>query len=102
MGEGGAAEGGLSPPHKDLPFRMAEMKLTKPFPDTVPFADQLNTLRKEWQFQYKLLRSEWRKEHYVMLGFGMLALILGSISTELWSGGDAKLSGVDGLSLIHI
>jgi hypothetical protein len=80
---------------------MAEMKLTKPFPDTIPFADQLNTLRKEWQFQYKLLRSEWRREHYVMLGFGMLALLLGSISTELWSGGDAKLSGVDGILAIN-
>ena len=37
----------------------------------------------------------------MMLGFGMLALLLGSISTELWSGGDAKLSGVDGILAIN-
>lgn len=101
MGEGDAGEGGLSLPHKDLPFRLADMNLAKPFPDTVPFADQLNTLRKEWQFQYKLLRAEWKREHYMMLLFGMLALCLGSISTELWTGGDARLSGVDGILAIN-
>ena len=101
MGEAEATGGGLALPHKDLPFRMADMKLTKPFPDTVPFSDHLNAIRTEWQFQFRLLSAEWKKEHYMTLLFGMLALCLGSVSTELWSGGDAKISGIDGILAIN-
>ena len=84
-----------------LPFRMAEMSLSRPIPAQYPLADAFNTLRKEWMFHAKLLRKEWRREHYIAVAFGTLALCLGSISTELWSGGDAKIAGLDGVLAIN-
>jgi hypothetical protein len=101
MGEAGVGEDPAVLNHKDLPFRMAEIELINPFPANVPLANQMNTLRKEWKFQFLLLRSEWGRDHYMAVVFGMLALTLGSISTELWDGGNAKLSGVEGILAIN-
>jgi len=84
-----------------LPFRMAEMTLTRPIPAQYPFAESMNTLRLEWTFHLKLLRSEWKREHYLAVAFGVLAMCLGSISTELWSGGNARLSGLEGILAIN-
>ena len=88
------------PPSK-LPFRMADMVLARPIPATYPLAEAVNGVRKEWQFQVKLLRKEWKREHYLTAVFGVVALCLGSISTELWDGGNAKVSGLDGMLAIN-
>ena len=48
----------------------------------------------------KLLRVEWTKNHLIAIAFGLVAFALGSVSTELWNGGDAKISGVDGVLAI--
>ncbi len=101
MSEEGAEPLDTVPSHKDLPFRLAEMKLNNPLPANVPMADAFNGLRREWLFQYRLLRTEWSKEHYTTLAFGILALCLGSISTELWNGGDATTSGLSGVLAIN-
>ncbi|MEL0265906.1 MAG: hypothetical protein VW945_00300, partial [Candidatus Poseidoniales archaeon] len=63
-------------------------------------AEAVNTVRKEWMFHWRLLKEEWTKTHYATIVFGLVALILGSVSTELWNGGDAKVSGVDGVLAI--
>ena len=84
-----------------LPFRMADMKLTRQIPPHYPMAETLNTLRKEWMFHLKLLREEWKRDYYIAVAFGAIALCLGSISTELWGGGNAKLSGLDGILAIN-
>ena len=97
MAEDIGGEPVVSLAHKDLPFRLVDIKLEKPFPPSFPLSTSLNAWRKEWHFQYKLLRHEWRRDHYVMILFGIIALSLGSISSELWSGGDAKVSGMDGV-----
>lgn len=96
---GAGAEDPLA--HTTLPFRMAEMNLARPIPSQYPMAETLNTLRKEWMFHLKLLRREWKREHYIAVAFGAIALCLGSISTELWGGGNAKLSGLDGILAIN-
>ncbi len=101
MSEEGQVEEAAFIPHEKLPFRLAMMKLEKPFPPNIPLSEPLNTLRREWHFQYKLLRAEWKKEHYMTMAFGMLALALGSISAELWDGGDARSSGLEGLLAIN-
>ena len=101
MGEQLSADEGVPLPHKDLPFRMAEMTLQNPFPDTMPMAESLNSIRKEWKFHFRLLRQEWKRDHYITMAFGLLALCLGSISTELWDGGDAVVSGMDGIMSIN-
>ncbi len=84
-----------------LPFRMAEIELARPIPSRFPLAQQLNTLQKEWMFHMRLLRIEWKREHYLTIAFGLLALCLGSVSTELWDGGNAKVTGLDGLLAIN-
>ena len=83
-----------------LPLRMADITLAKPIPDHIPMAEAINTVRKELVFQWKLLRKEWNRAHYMTIAFGLLAFVLGSVSSELWGGGDAKLTGVDGVMAI--
>ncbi|MDA0925933.1 MAG: hypothetical protein O3C36_04750 [archaeon] len=87
--------------HKDLPFRLADVKINKPLPSNIPLAEPINKLRREWSFQYRLLRKEWSRDHYTTLAFGILAFCLGSVSTELWSGGDATVSGINGVLAIN-
>ena len=84
-----------------LPFRMADIALARPLRADIPMSEGLNTLMREWKFHYKLLRHEWKRTHYVTVLFGFLALILGSVSVELWSGGDAKLTGLEGIMAIN-
>lgn len=101
MSEEAVTEQGVALAHKDLPFRMADIELVNPFPATMPMAEPLNNIRREWRFQFQLLRAEWKKPHYMAMLFGMLALALGSVSTELWDGGDAKVSGIEGILAIN-
>ena len=101
MGEDDEQAVDVTVAHKDLPFRMAQMELRNPFPASAPFSEPLNAVRKEWLFHYKLLRFEWKRDHYMAVAFGILALCLGSISTELWNGGDAKVSGLNGIMAIN-
>tara|TARA_B100000900_G_scaffold377726_1_gene361401 strand:- start:2675 stop:3745 length:1071 start_codon:yes stop_codon:yes gene_type:complete len=79
---------------------MADITLANPIPNHIPMAEAINTVRKEWVFQWKLLREEWNRAHYMTIAFGLVAFLLGSISSELWSGGDAKLTGIDGVMAI--
>jgi hypothetical protein len=98
----GAESSAVRPAGKSsLPFRMADMNLSRSVPPNVPLSDGLNTVLKEWTFHYRLLRSEWKRTHYVTIAFGFAALILGSVSVELWNGGDAKLTGLDGMTAIN-
>ena len=98
-GEGGA-EASAATHETTLPFRMADMTLQSPLPAHLPMAEAINTVRKEWMFHWKLLRVEWTKNHLIAIAFGLVAFALGSVSTELWNGGDAKISGVDGVLAI--
>lgn len=100
MAEGAGAEGSAATHETTLPFRMADMTLQSPIPAHLPMAEAVNTVRKEWMFHWKLLKEEWTRTHYATIVFGLVALILGSVSTELWNGGDAKVSGVDGVLAI--
>jgi hypothetical protein len=100
MAEGAGAEGVAATHETTLPFRMADMTLQSPLPAHLPMAEAVNTVRKEWMFHWKLLKEEWTRTHYATIVIGLVALILGSVSTELWNGGDAKVSGVDGVLAI--
>ena len=100
MAEGAGAEGSAATHETTLPFRMADMTLQSPLPAHLPMAEAVNTVRKEWMFHWKLLKQEWTRTHYATIVIGLVALILGSVSTELWNGGDAKVSGVDGVLAI--
>lgn len=101
MGEETGVEAGPQTTTSALPFRMVDITLAKPVPSHLPMADAVNTVRKELVFQWKLLRNEWNRAHYMTIGFGFLALVLGSVSSELWNGGDAKITGLDGVLAIN-
>ena len=92
MAEETGVEAGPQSTTSALPFRMMDITLAKPIPSHVPMADAVNTVRRELVFQWKLLRNEWNRAHYMTIGFGFLALVLGSVSSELWNGGDAKIT----------
>ena len=90
----------LSVEHDEMPFRLGDIVLERKFGDLHPLLDNIDQLRHEWKFQFKLLRHEWGQAHVVTMLTGFLAFLLGSVSTELFSGGDPKLSGTVGMAAI--
>tara|TARA_B110001452_G_scaffold228856_1_gene204489 strand:- start:3464 stop:4597 length:1134 start_codon:yes stop_codon:yes gene_type:complete len=86
--------------HRVLPFRLREIEPFFSFSELHPIAKPLDTIQVELRFQSKLAVREWDMEHWTTLGLGVLAFLLGSISTEIFSGGDATKSGIDGLGVI--
>ncbi len=101
MGEGGASVVESEREHTSLPFRMGDVILSRPLSSSIPGGEFIDRLRREWVFQFKLLKSEWNKQHYTALLFGVLAFLLGSISSELFGGGDATVTGIDGVLAIN-
>ena len=101
MGEGASTVLEAEREHTSLPFRMGDMTLSRPLSSSIPGAEFIDKLRIEWIFQFKLLMAEWNKKHYTALFFGVVAFLLGSISTELFDGGDATITGVDGILAIN-
>ena len=86
--------------HGSMPFRLNDIVLEKKFGDLHPLLSTIDLMRREWKFQFKLIKSEWGQAHFLTLLTGVLAFLLGSISTDLFNGGDPKLTGVDGLTAI--
>ena len=97
-----AVEGDVdSRQHTNLPFRMADMDMAFAIPQRYPLANEANTIAREWYFQLRLLKNDWSKQHVSAIIFGMLAFLLGSVSPELWGGGNAKIAGLDGILAIN-
>ena len=84
--------------HGDMPFRLGDIALDKEFGDLHPILNSVDKLRHEWKFQFKLLKHEWGQPHVVTLLTGVVAFLLGSVSTDLFAGGDPKTTGLDGLA----
>lgn len=86
--------------HDEMPFRLGDIVLDKKFGDLHPSLRPIDQIRHEWKFQFRLLKAEWGQPHFLTMLTGVLAFLLGSVSTEIFSGGDPKLSGIDGFSAI--
>lgn len=86
--------------HMSLPFRLGDIELSTAFEGRFMGGRFIDTVRREWLFQFRLARAEWTRDYYVALLFGTLALLFGSVSPELLSGGDAALVGVGGVMAI--
>ena len=86
---------------RGLPFRMADTVPVFTVPERLPMADRLQRMVTELTFQVRLLRSEWEQRHYLLIAYGMLAFVLGSVSPELADGGDATVTGIDGILAIN-
>ena len=84
--------------HDEMPFRLGDVELEKKFADLHPILSTVDQIRHEWKFQFKLIRHEWGQPHLMTMLTGILAFLLGSISTDLFAGGDPRVTGIDGLS----
>ena len=86
--------------HDSMPFRLSDIVLDKEFSNLHPLLSTVDQLRREWKFQFRLLKHEWGQAHFLTLITGLLAFLLGSISTELFAGGDPKITGLEGMAEI--
>jgi TRAP-type C4-dicarboxylate transport system permease small subunit len=84
----------LDPDHNALPFRLSDIEIKPQFFDFHPV---ILTVRRELVFQWKLIRHEWNKQHLITLLAGVIAIILGTFNGEILNGGDAQISGLEGL-----
>ena len=90
----------LEDEHNEMPFRLGDIVLDRKFGDLHPSLAKLDKFRKEWKFQFKLLRHEWGQAHYLTMLTGVAAFLMGAISPEIFGGGDPTTTGVSGLSAI--
>ena len=91
----GGGENEVSDPnHNTLPFRLSDIEIKPKFLD---FHPMILTIRKEIIFQWKLIRDEWNKQHLMAMLAGTIAILLGTFNGEIINGGDAQISGLEGL-----
>ena len=98
MSEGVQAPSELDEDHQVLPFRLRDMEPFFSFNEVHPIAKPLDTFQVELRFQSKLAVREWGVEHWGTVGIGVLAFLLGSLSPEILSGGDATIVWDRGIS----
>ena len=91
---GGEENEVFDPNHNALPFRLSDIEIKPMFFDLHPM---ILTIRKEIIFQWKLIRNEWNKQHLIAIFAGTIAIILGTFNGEVINGGDARISGLEGL-----
>jgi predicted RNA-binding Zn-ribbon protein involved in translation (DUF1610 family) len=87
--------------HDVLPFRLRDISPVFAFSDLYPIAKPLDRIQSELKFQTKLAVREWNSEYWVTLAIGLAGFLLGAVSTELLSGGDAQKVAWDGLAAVR-
>lgn len=86
--------------HNALAFRLGDIRLNKHLADLHPALERIDLLRQELKFQYRLLWLEWDMAHWMAFATGAFAFILGAVSGEILSGGNAKIIGIEGMSSV--
>ena len=90
--------------HDEMPFRLSDMTLKYNIADLHPALKgvgiSIDNIRKELKFQSKLAWHEWEKQHWIALLLGASAFLIGAISSEIFGGGNATISGIDGIGVI--
>ena len=84
--------------HDSMPLRLADIVLEKKFSDLHSMLEPVDRVRQEWKFQFKLIKEEWGQAHFLTMLTGAVAFLLGAVSVDLFSGGDPKITGLDGLA----
>jgi hypothetical protein len=83
-----------------MPFHLREMELKFEFSNIHPIFSPIDKMRKEIKFIILLAFAEWNKNLIVALFVGTLAFILGSLSADIFSGGNPDLVGLEGMSKV--
>lgn len=80
-----------------MPFHLRDMELKFELSNIHPLFSPIDKIRKEIKFMVLLAAAEWNKNLIVALCVGTLAFLLGSLSFEVFSGGDPELVGLEGM-----
>jgi hypothetical protein len=83
-----------------MPFHLRDMELKFELSNMHPVFSPIDKMRKEIKFIVLLAFAEWNKNLIVALCVGTLAFLLGSLSADIFSGGNPELVGLEGMRKI--
>ena len=92
-----SAESGVAEDIEAIPFKLRDVTLTRQASNIHPIFSKIDEIRKQCKFMIMVAASSWKREYSFMVGFGILAFVLGSLSSDVLSGGDTSIRGMDGL-----
>ena len=79
-----------------LPFRLGDVEIKPWFIDLHPMIPQI---RNERVFQLRLFRLDWNTQYSVAVVSAIFAVFLGALNGDIFDGGNAKISGLEGLQV---
>ena len=79
-----------------LPFRLGDVEIKPWFIDLHPMIPQI---RNELVFQLRLFRLDWNTQYSVAVVSAIFAVFLGALNGDIFDGGNAKISGLEGLQV---
>ena len=79
-----------------LPFRLGDVEIKPRFIDLHPMVPQI---RNELVFQLRLFRLDWNTQYSVAVVSAIFAVFLGALNGDIFDGGNAKISGLEGLQV---
>ena len=79
-----------------LPFRLGDVDIKPRFIDLHPMIPQI---RNELVFQLRLFRLDWNTQYSVAVVSAIFAVFLGALNGDIFDGGNAKISGLEGLQV---
>ena len=92
-----SAESGVAEDIEAIPFKLRDVTLNREASNIHPIFGKIDEIRKQCKFMIMVAASSWKREYSLMVGFGILAFVLGSLSSDVLSGGDTSIRGMDGL-----
>ena len=79
-----------------LPFRLGDVEIKPWCIDLHPMIPQI---RNELVFQLRLFRLDWNTQYSVAVVSAIFAVFLGALNGDIFDGGNAKISGLEGLQV---
>ncbi len=102
MSESSSAEA-MQPEAQDRGVGLIRLSDVKPrfrTTDLHPSMQAVDNIQQELIFHVRLLRMTWGVAHLRTLLIGLAAFLIGALSPETWSGGDAMVVGLPGIRSI--
>ena len=81
----------------EMPFHLRDMNLKFEFSNIHTIFAPIDKVRKEIKFIVLLAFAEWNKNLFIALCVGTVAFLLGSLSADIFSGGNPELVGLEGM-----
>ena len=97
MSEEVAGEMNADGDHGEMPFRLRDFDPYFSFASIHRFGKTIDVLQTQLMFTTRLAFHEWERKHWITMAVGAIAFLLGSLSTEVMSGGDPMQIGTEGI-----